>query len=133
MMTPSRNCGRRSRWKGASILPTKCWERHWTSKDRFLKPSLGHLYGRIGRKDEARKILEELRQTREQRYIEAYGLAIVYLGLGDRNETFNWLEQGYRDRDGYYMAVIRIDPVLASLHGDPRFEALAEKIVPAAE
>jgi TolB-like protein/Flp pilus assembly protein TadD len=101
--------------------------------DPIPKALLGHLYGRIGRKDEARKILEELRQTREQRYIEAYGLAIVYLGLGDRNETFNWLEQGYRDRDGYYMAVIRIDPVLASLHGDPRFEALAEKIVPAAE
>ena len=99
--------------------------------DPIPKALLGHLYGRIGRKDEARKILEELRQTREQRYIEAYGLAIVYLGLGDRNETFNWLEQGYRDRDGYYMAVIRIDPVLASLHGDPRFEALAEKIVPA--
>jgi TolB-like protein/Tfp pilus assembly protein PilF len=101
--------------------------------DPIPKALLGHLYGRIGRKDEARKILEELRQTREQRYIEAYGLAIVYLGLGDRNETFNWLEQGYRDRDGYYMAVIRIDPVLASLHGDPRFEALAEKIVPASE
>ncbi len=101
--------------------------------DPIPKALLGHLYGRIGRKDEARKILEELRQTREQRYIEAYGLAIVYLGLGDRNETFNWLEQGYRDRDGYYMAVIRIDPVLVSLHGDPRFEALAEKIVPAAE
>jgi len=101
--------------------------------DPIPKALLGHLYGRIGRKDEARKILEELRQTREQRYIEAYGLAIVYLGLGDRNETFNWLEQGYRDRDGYYMAVIRIDPVLASLHGDPRFEALAEKIVPARE
>jgi TolB-like protein/class 3 adenylate cyclase/Flp pilus assembly protein TadD len=101
--------------------------------DPIPKALLGHLYGRIGRKDEARKILEELRQTREQRYIEAYGLAIVYLGLGDRNETFNWLEQGYRDRDGYYMAVIRIDPVLTSLHGDPRFEALAEKIVPARE
>jgi TolB-like protein/Flp pilus assembly protein TadD len=101
--------------------------------DPIPKALLGHLYGRIGRKDEARKILEELRQTREQRYIEAYGLAIVYLGLGDRNETFNWLEQGYRDRDGYYMAVIRIDPVLASLHGDPRFEALAEKIVPASQ
>ena len=54
-------------------------------------------------------------------------------GLGDRDQALSWLEQGYRDRDGYYMAVIRIDPVLASLHGDPRFEALAEKIVPASQ
>ncbi len=103
------------------------------SDDPLPKALLGHLYGRIGRKDEARQILEELRKTREQRYTEAYALAIVYLGLGDRNEALDWLEQAYRDRDGYYMAVIRIDPLLISLHGDPRFEALAEKIVPARE
>jgi len=28
---------------------------------------------------------------------------------------------------------IRVDPLLTPLHGDPRFEALAEKIVPARE
>jgi TolB-like protein/Flp pilus assembly protein TadD len=101
--------------------------------DPFPKALLGHLYGKIGRKDEARQILEQLRQTREQRYFEAYGLALIYLGLGDRNEALNWLEQGYRDRDGFNMAVIRVDQFLDPLHGDPRFEALAEKIVPARE
>jgi TolB-like protein/Flp pilus assembly protein TadD len=99
--------------------------------DPFSKALLGHLYGKMGRKDEARQILEELRQTREQRYFEAYGLAIIYLGLGNRDEALNWLEQGYRDRDGFNMGVIRVDQFLDPLHGDPRFEALAEKIVPA--
>jgi tetratricopeptide (TPR) repeat protein len=101
--------------------------------DPFAKGLLGHLYGKTGRKDEALQILSQLRQAREQRYVEAYALAIVYLGLGDRNEAVNWLEQGYRDRDGFNLAVIRVDPFLAPLHGDPRFEALAEKIVPARE
>ena len=94
---------------------------------------LGRLYATHGRKDEAQKILEQLRQRREQRYTQAYSLALVYLGLGDRNEALNWLEQGYRERDGFNIGPIRVDPLLAPLRSDPRFEALAEKIVPARE
>jgi len=92
---------------------------------------LGHIYGIVGRKDEAQKILQQLRQRREQGYIPAYSLALVALGLGDKTEALHWLEEGYRDRDGDALGTIRVDPLLASLHGDPRFEALAEKIVPA--
>jgi TolB-like protein/Flp pilus assembly protein TadD len=101
--------------------------------DPFPKALLGHLYGRMGRKDEAKQITRQLLEIRKQRYLEGYGLAIVYLGLGDRNEALRWLEEGYRDRDGFNMGSIRVDPLLTPLHGDPRFEALAEKIMPARE
>jgi TolB-like protein/tetratricopeptide (TPR) repeat protein len=94
---------------------------------------LGRIYGIVGRKDEAQKILERLRQSRTQRYTAAYAIALVALGLGDKTEAMHWLEEAYRDRDGDALGVIRVDPPLASLHGDPRFEALAEKIVPAAQ
>ena len=101
--------------------------------DPFPKALLAHIYGKLGRKDEASQIAQELLEVRKQRYFEAYGLTIVYLGLGDREEALKWLEQGYRDRDGFNLAPIRVDQFLAPLHGDPRFEALAEKIVPARE
>ena len=94
---------------------------------------LGRLYGLHGQKDEALKILQKLRQNREQRYTAAYALALIYVGLGDHNEALNWLEQGYREHDGFNIGPIRVDPLLTPLHGDPRFEALAEKIVPARE
>ena len=94
---------------------------------------LGRLYAAQGRKDEAQKILQQLRQRREQHYTAAYSLALVYLGMGDHNEALNWLEQGYQERDGFNIGPIRVDPLLAPLRGDPRFEALAEKIVPARE
>ena len=103
------------------------------SDDSVPLGMLGRLYAAHGRKDEAQKILQQLRQIREQQYIPAYSLALVYLGLGDRNEALNWLEQGYREHDGFNIGPIRVDPLLTSLHGDPRFEALAEKIVPAHE
>ena len=101
------------------------------SDDPFGKALLGRAYGVAGRADEARSILESLRQERKQRFVEAYGLALVTLGLGDRNGALDLLEQGYRERDGFSLAVVRVDPMLAALHGDPRFEALAEKIMPA--
>jgi len=94
---------------------------------------LGRLYALHGQNDAALKILQRLRQNRAQRYTAAYGLALIYVGLGDRNEALNWLEQGYREHDGFNIGPIRVDPLLAPLQGDPRFEALAEKIVPARE
>ena len=103
------------------------------SDDPVALGMLGHAYGIAGRKDEARQIFDKLLQLRDQKYTAAYSLAIAALGLRDRNEVLNWLEKGYRERDGNNLNQIRIDPLLASLRGDPRFEALAENIVPARE
>ena len=100
--------------------------------DPISRAFLGHLYGTIGRREKAMKILAQLKETREHRYIDAYSLAVVYLGLGDGNQALSWLEQGFQEHSTW-LAYIRIDPLLKPLHGDPRFEALAEKIVPARE
>jgi TolB-like protein/Flp pilus assembly protein TadD/class 3 adenylate cyclase len=94
---------------------------------------LGHLYGTIGRKDEATEILGQLRAMRERQYLDPYHLAIVYLGLGEREQALATLEQSYDERNGARLQFIRIDPFLDPLRGDPRFEALAERIVPARE
>jgi tetratricopeptide (TPR) repeat protein len=92
----------------------------------------GHLYGITGRKDEATKILEQLKETRQHSYIDAFSLALVSLGLGSRDQALNWLEQGFQERSSW-LIYMRIEPLLRPLHFDPRFDALAEKIVPAAE
>jgi len=91
---------------------------------------LGGLYGQMGRKAEAHKILEDLRRTRSEKYISAYSLACVLVGLGQKEEAIDWLERGYHEHDGFSLGSIRVDPVLVPLHGNPRFEALAEKVVP---
>jgi Predicted integral membrane protein len=101
--------------------------------DPFPKALLGHLYGKLGRKDDALQILHQVLEARKHRYSEAYALTLLYLGLGDHEEALKWLEQGYRERDGFNVGVIRVDQFLAPLHSDPRFEALAEKIVPSRE
>jgi TolB-like protein/Flp pilus assembly protein TadD len=94
---------------------------------------LARAYGLSGNKTEAEKILDQLKKLSQERYVSSYSFALIYLGLGDKEEALRWLEQSYQDRAGSDIGYIRVDPLLDPLRSDPRFEALAEKIVPAAE
>jgi len=99
--------------------------------DPFVLGLLGHAYASSGNKTEALKILEQLKEVSRQRYVSMYSFAIVYLALGDKEEALRWLEQSYQDRAGADIGWIRVDPLVDPLRGEPRFETLAEKIVPA--
>ena len=101
--------------------------------DPFVLGLLGHAYASSGNKTEALKILDQLKEVSRQRYVSLFSFAIVYLALDDKHEALRWLEQSYQDRAGADIGWIRVDSLLDPLHGDPRFEALAEKIVPAKE
>ena len=102
--------------------------------DPFVLGLLAYAYGSSGKQAEALKILEQLKDQSRQRYVQAFSFALVYLGLGGKEEALRWLEQSYEDRAGADIGLIRVDSLLDPLRGgDPRFEALAEKIVPARE
>jgi TolB-like protein/Flp pilus assembly protein TadD len=101
--------------------------------DPYILGLLARSYGLSGNKTEAEKILNELKELSKQRYVAAYSFALTYLGLGNIEEALRWLEQAYQNRAGNDIGWIRVDPLLDPLRGDPRFEALAEKIVPARE
>jgi TolB-like protein/Flp pilus assembly protein TadD len=98
--------------------------------DPFSLGLLGNAYGVSGKTAEALKILDQLEQISKQRYVAFYSFALVHLGLGHKDEALRWLEKSYQERAGVDVISIPHDPLLAVLHGDPRFEALAEKIVP---
>jgi TolB-like protein/tetratricopeptide (TPR) repeat protein len=99
--------------------------------DPFVLGLLGHAYASSGNKTEALKILDQLKEVSRQRYVSTFSFAIVDLALDDKQEALRWLEQSYQDRAGADIGWIRVDSLLDPLHGNPRFEALAEKIVPA--
>jgi tetratricopeptide (TPR) repeat protein len=101
--------------------------------DPYVLALLGNAYARSGNRTEALKILDQLKELSGQRYVNAYSFALVYLGLGDKEEALRWLEQSYQDRAGSDVGWIRVDSLVNPLRDDPRFEALAEKIVPARE
>jgi hypothetical protein len=55
--------------------------------------------------------------------------ALLYLSLENRDEALRWLEQGIADHEGLEIAYVKVDPLLDPLRGDPRFEALVQKVV----
>ena len=94
---------------------------------------LGQAYARAGQRDEAQKILARLTEAAKSRYVSQYGFALVLIGLGDKEGAIDALERAYRNGEGADICIIRVDPFVDDLRGYPRFEALAEKILPARE
>jgi adenylate cyclase len=82
-----------------------------------------------GDKDAARRMLSELDEISKHREVVGYLRALLYLSLNNKDEALRWLEQGYEERDGSNICWVKVDPLLDSLHGDPRFEALVQKVV----
>ena len=98
--------------------------------DPYALALLGHAEALAGNRAAALKILQQLAVS--SRYAPDYSVGLVYLGLGDKNQAMDWLEKSFAKRQPD-LNTIRFDPLLKPLHGDPRFEALAEKILPARE
>jgi len=99
--------------------------------DPAVQASLARAYALAGRKENAHKILESLTTESRQRYIPAYSLAIIHLSLGEKEEALRLLEKSYEDRAPFDTGVfgsIKIDRRLDPLRGDPRFQALVQKV-----
>jgi TolB-like protein/DNA-binding winged helix-turn-helix (wHTH) protein/Tfp pilus assembly protein PilF len=89
--------------------------------------SLGQVLGESGRKQEATKILEELQRRSQQRYVSPCLVALVQIGLGQRDQAIASLEQGYANRD-QWMLYLKVDPHMDELRSDPRFQDLLRRI-----
>ena len=87
----------------------------------------GHGYGRAGRPGDARRILKILRARSEERYVPPNALAVVHMGLGQKEEALALLEQGFEIRDVtsvWYEVRWVWDP----LRDEPRFRKLLHQM-----
>ncbi len=94
---------------------------------------LGRAYADAGQKDKAMELIGQLETRAKQQFVRGYLIALIYIGLGDKTKAIDYLEREYLNHDNIDTAWIRSDPMLDPLRGDPGFEALAEKILPARE
>jgi TolB-like protein/tetratricopeptide (TPR) repeat protein len=79
----------------------------------------------MGHTAESDRLLKELIERFKEQ--AAYQIAEVYAWRGDRIRAFDWLQTAYEQRDGG-LTVVKVDPLLDTLHGDPRFAALLKKM-----
>jgi len=95
-----------------------------------LPHGLGHTgkaYARAGRKAEARTILPKLREHVTKTGIGRYEIALIYAGLQENDQAFEWLERAYEVRDKGLTYLI-VDPCLDPLRADPRFQTLIKRV-----
>ena len=98
-------------------------------EDRIAETAglLGWAYGIAGQREEALKVLDELREREQRAYVDPSDVAFVYIGLGDKDQAFEWLDKAYVEHS-YVLAWLRAHPLFDSLRSDPRFAALLKKV-----
>ena len=89
--------------------------------------TIGYVYGRMGRAADASKVIADLQEQSKQGYVAPTDFAKVYLGLGDKEQAFAWLEKGYQQHD-FWLTFLKGDPMFDSLRSDPRFQNLVRRI-----
>jgi eukaryotic-like serine/threonine-protein kinase len=90
--------------------------------------TLGSLYGRAGRTAEARQLLEELKARRRSTYVPASALAIVHRGLGERQESLEWIAKGIEERDPIIVTALKPSPTYDSVRPQPAYQNLLRKM-----
>jgi DNA-binding winged helix-turn-helix (wHTH) protein/TolB-like protein len=88
---------------------------------------LGHAYAVSGKRAEAEQVLDDLQQLQSQRYVSPYTVAAIYVGLGDQDQAFKWLDTAAEERDLWLMN-LKVDPVFAKLRQNRRFTDLLARI-----
>ncbi len=91
------------------------------------RSALGHAYGMSGDRAHAKQILDELQTLSTRQYVPAYDVAIVYLGLGNKEQAYRWLEKAFDERSAW-MVYLNMDPRLDSLRSEPRFRKLVHDV-----
>lgn len=89
--------------------------------------ALGYTHGIMGQGAEARKLLDELHVLSTKKYVSAYDVALVHLGLGETDQAFEWLEKALAEHSNW-MIWLKADPAFDSLRADSRFEQLVRDV-----
>ena len=88
---------------------------------------LAYVYAVSGKPVEARKILEDFNTFSKTRYVDAFWVARVYAGLGEKDKALGYLERAYREHSGTMWA-LKMDPECDPLRSDPRFQDLLRRM-----
>ena len=89
--------------------------------------ALGHACALMGRTGEAREAIAELAALAERRYVAPFDTALIYMGLGERDRAFEWLDRALAERC-YEMVWLKVDPRCDALRADPHFFSLLNAI-----
>ena len=92
-----------------------------------IRAHIAHVMAVSGKKSEALAGLAELQERAKRQYVPPYDIALIYVGLGEKDKAFAWLEKAYNDHSTE-MIYFKVDPMLTPLRTDPRYENLLRRM-----
>ena len=84
-------------------------------------------YAHAGRRPDALRLLAELKARKQTGYVPAAAFVNAYLGLGDYDQAFAWLEQAYQEHSNILL-FLKVHPYFDPLRNDPRFSDLVHRV-----
>jgi TolB-like protein len=125
-------------WLGRSLFQQGKHKEGISELERILTEQPGHIlaqavlgnaYGISGQPAKARRVAREMEAMSSKRYVSPTLISLVYAGLGDKNKTITFLEEGYNLRDAL-LTRAKADPVADSIRNDPHFQDLLKRVGP---
>lgn len=91
------------------------------------KAYLCYAYGITGRRAESLKVLHEIQEQRQHKYVSPYLMAVIEMGLGNKDQALNWLNQAHSARS-VNLIYLTVEPIFDDLRSDTRFVELLRRI-----
>jgi tetratricopeptide (TPR) repeat protein len=88
---------------------------------------LAYCFGQWGKRAEAERILKEMQSLSERTYVPAFSFAMAYLGIGEIELVFHWLNRACDERAGS-LCWLHLEPLYDPIRRDPRFGELAQRV-----
>jgi serine/threonine-protein kinase len=88
---------------------------------------MGHEYASAGDRANALQILAHLKRLSAHGYVPTIYIGLVYTGLHDLDNAFQWLNRAADDHCEY-LVYLPSEPLADPLRGDPRFDQLLKRM-----
>ena len=111
---------------GDAVVAARKGLKLYSANSRLIS-YLAYALAKSGRRAEARAELAALLKLSAERYVPPYNVAMIYNGLGERDETLAWLERAVEQRDPR-MTSLKVEPKWNNLRADPRFQDLLRRV-----
>jgi len=98
-----------------------------TDDSSALLGTLVRAYAQAGNRKEARKLLDELKRRQQEGHVPAAAFVEAYLGLGETDQAFVWLERAYQEHSRV-MQILKVNPLVDPIRRDPRFVELVRRV-----
>jgi TolB-like protein/Tfp pilus assembly protein PilF len=93
----------------------------------LMKAALVRAYAKSQKKHEANEMLNELNELSKQQYVSAYEVATIYVALGNNEQAFQLLEEGYAEHS-FHLVYLNVSPQFKPVRSDRRFQDLVQRI-----